>query len=230
MWKSGISSCWGCQNHIFLLVFPQYGQTLKGQKVLEDEVQKLRIKWTTWTVLYFYSALTVTNADLPEHCPTKIIVILAIKQSFSDGLYKGKYFTNSPLILAPNKTLHSCTNCMKWIKRYKKGCTLWMWGWGWDCVSHNKNKGRKSSCRSGYGRSCWNVSGQRVLWYQSQASRVMMAARPCWDLKDYSTLPCTKAAAAGQQMVWGLCERSLGTSSNSRSMITLTHLYTEKSC
>lgn len=63
---------------LFFCVFTLFCQTLiGGLEILVDEVQKLQIKLTTWTVFYFYSALAVTNAGPLEHCPATIIVILA---------------------------------------------------------------------------------------------------------------------------------------------------------
>lgn len=63
---------------LFFCVFTLFCQTLiGGLEILVDEVQKLQIKLTTWTVFYFYSALAVTNAGPLEHCLATIIVILA---------------------------------------------------------------------------------------------------------------------------------------------------------
>lgn len=63
---------------LFFCVFTLFCQTLIGRlEILVDEVQKLQIKLTTWTVFYFYSALAVTNAGPLEHCPATIIVTLA---------------------------------------------------------------------------------------------------------------------------------------------------------
>lgn len=86
----------------------------------------------------------MTNAGLPELCPTKIIVILA---KISGSMWNTPltslrfYFpTKGCIFLLIGK---KCTSIKMGVP--------WMWSWRWTCVSHNNN----NSCSSGYG---WRLS------------------------------------------------------------------------